>query len=222
MVHTFRKGLGEIRLQPVLMLLAGLGLFYGLYSEGYDRLWTPHLLENIGLPEIGNLDPVIWFGIFSIVGMIIGIVSAEVLRRIVNTDDNTGTIRAMTLISAGMILSLGIFGLALNFPLALLAMLIFSTLRGLIDPLMSTLLNRYIPSSVRATVLSTYGQIDAFGQIGGGPVVGVIGQQFGIRAALIASAVILSPILPLYARLANFRPTASPEADPALDALDRE
>jgi DHA3 family tetracycline resistance protein-like MFS transporter len=218
MIHTFRQGLGEMRLQPVLMLVAGLGIFYGLYSEGYDRLWTPHLLDNIGLPEIGNLEPVIWFGIFNIAGMITGIAAAELLRRLVNTDDNASTIRAMTAISAGMVVTLAIFALALSFPVALAALLAFNALRGLIDPLMSALMNRYIPSNVRATVLSTYGQIDAFGQIGGGPVVGVIGQQLGVRAALLTSAVILSPILLIYARLIRVRPTVAAEGLPLNDA----
>jgi DHA3 family tetracycline resistance protein-like MFS transporter len=42
------------------------------------------------------------------------------------------------------------------------------------------------------------GQVDAFGQIAGGPIVGIIGNT-SIRAALIASGLILSPVLLLYA-----------------------
>ena len=43
-------------------------------------------------------------------------------------------------------------------------------------------------SSVRATVLSISGQADAIGQAGGGPVLGVVGNLWGIRAALVAGA----------------------------------
>jgi hypothetical protein len=39
--------------------------------------------------------------------------------------------------------------------------------------------------------------VDAVGQITSGPVVGMIGNA-SIRAALVASAAILSPVLPLY------------------------
>jgi DHA3 family tetracycline resistance protein-like MFS transporter len=37
--------------------------------------------------------------------------------------------------------------------------------------------------------------VDAVGQIGGGPLVGVIANQFSTQAGLIASAVMLSPVL---------------------------
>jgi hypothetical protein len=39
--------------------------------------------------------------------------------------------------------------------------------------------------------------VDAIGQIASGPIMGVIGNA-SIRAALVASAAILSPVLPLY------------------------
>lgn len=41
---------------------------------------------------------------------------------------------------------------------------------------------------------------DSVGQWGGGPALGGIGNVFGIRAALVAGAVALSPALALYAR----------------------
>ena len=59
------------------------------------------------------------------------------------------------------------------------------------------MLDRDLPQ-VRVTIFSVNGQVDAIGQIAGGPVVGVIGNA-SIRAALVASALILSPVLPLYA-----------------------
>jgi DHA3 family tetracycline resistance protein-like MFS transporter len=46
-------------------------------------------------------------------------------------------------------------------------------------------------------MFSVGGQADAVGQIVGGPAVGAIGN-LSIRAALVASALILSPVLPLY------------------------
>ena len=46
-------------------------------------------------------------------------------------------------------------------------------------------------------MFSMRGQVDAVGQIGSGPVMGMI-SNVSIRAALVASAAILSPVLPLY------------------------
>lgn len=48
-------------------------------------------------------------------------------------------------------------------------------------------------------MFSVSSQVDAIGQISGGPIVGMVGNM-SIRAALVASALILSPVLPLYSR----------------------
>ena len=53
---------------------------------------------------------------------------------------------------------------------------------------------------MRATVFSIAGQADAIGQAGGGPVLGLIGNVWGIRAALAASALVIAPALALYGR----------------------
>jgi MFS transporter, DHA3 family, tetracycline resistance protein len=53
---------------------------------------------------------------------------------------------------------------------------------------------------VRATVISTTAQIDALGQMIGGPIVGLIGTAFSVSAALVASGLILSIALPMLIR----------------------
>ena len=69
-------------------------------------------------------------------------------------------------------------------------------------------------------MISISGQADAIGQSAGGPVLGVIGNAFGIRAALVAASLVLTPALGLYAR-AMRHGGKEPELDelPALDAL---
>jgi hypothetical protein len=44
------------------------------------------------------------------------------------------------------------------------------------------------------------GQANAIGQAGGGPILGAIGNVWGIRAALAAGAVVIAPALGLYGR----------------------
>jgi DHA3 family tetracycline resistance protein-like MFS transporter len=73
--------------------------------------------------------------------------------------------------------------------------------RNLAGPLYTIWLNEQITdSSVRATVLSISGQADAVGQAGGGPVLGLIGNVWGIRTALAVGALAIAPALGLYAR----------------------
>jgi MFS transporter, DHA3 family, tetracycline resistance protein len=73
--------------------------------------------------------------------------------------------------------------------------------RNLAGPLYTIWLNEQITdSSVRATVLSISGQANAIGQAGGGPVLGVIGNVWGISAALTTGALAIAPALGLYGR----------------------
>jgi DHA3 family tetracycline resistance protein-like MFS transporter len=72
-------------------------------------------------------------------------------------------------------------------------------MRSIRWPLASMWFNQRIDDpQVRATMFSARGQVDAVGQITSGPIMGVIGNA-SIRAALVASGTILSPVLPLHA-----------------------
>jgi DHA3 family tetracycline resistance protein-like MFS transporter len=72
--------------------------------------------------------------------------------------------------------------------------------RNVIGPLYTAWVNQRLDSSVRATVISMSSQVDAIGQVAGGPVVGLIGSWLSVQAALVASALTLSPVLLLYPR----------------------
>ncbi len=50
MFATFLQGLNLIRSRPQLKHVLGIGFIYGLYSEGFDRLWTKHILDNFEMP----------------------------------------------------------------------------------------------------------------------------------------------------------------------------
>ena len=49
-------------------------------------------------------------------------------------------------------------------------------------------------------MISITGQADAIGQVGGGPALGVVGNLFGIRAALASGAAVMLPALAVFAR----------------------
>ena len=107
------------------------------------------------------------------------------------------------------------FALTSSAAVAIVALLAVFLIRMLMNPLWSIWLNQQITdSSVRATVLSMTGQADAVGQAAGGPVLGVIGNVWGIRAALTTGALVLTPALGLYARALRHG-----GAEPELEAL---
>ena len=106
----------------------------------------------------------------------------------------------MLILITGMVSGLLAFALTGNFVIAALALWGFSALRQTVGPLYTTWVNQHAESSVRATVISMSSQIDALGQILGGPVVGVIGLALGIPVSLTICAIVLATALPLLIR----------------------
>ena len=92
------------------------------------------------------------------------------------------------------------FAFSGNLLLALGANLSIDVLRTLISPVYQAWVNQKLDPSVRATVLSMSGQVDAIGQVAGGPALGAIGNLISVRAAIAAAALVLSPVLFLYNR----------------------
>jgi MFS transporter, DHA3 family, tetracycline resistance protein len=187
--------------QPIVLLLIGADLFMGTSSEAFDRLKEAHFLREVGLPAVGHLDPVVWFGIFWLVGMILGFAA---IGRLITRVERGGrqtvahSLFGFTLLEMAAML---VFALSGSAWLAIAALLGVFFARDLAWPLYTTWLNELIAdSSVRATVLSISGQANAVGQAGGGPVLGVVGNVWGISAALAAGAAAIAPALGLYAR----------------------
>lgn len=190
-----------IRGHHVLLLIVGITFFAGAASEGLDRLWEAHLIRDVGLPELWGLDPVVWFGVFNVVGLAAGIVVTSLLvPRFAHAGDGE-LAAALLALTAILSVAMIVFGLAAGFALAAAAYLVARLARRINDPLYAAWLNRNIEdSSVRATVNSLVGQSDAVGEIAGGPTIGVVGTLSGMRAALVASGLLLAPALALYSR----------------------
>jgi hypothetical protein len=72
---------------------------------------------------------------------------------------------------------------------------------ALAAPIRSAWLNRNLSSRTRATVISMTSQLDAVGQVVGGPPLGALANRTSTSTALVASAVVLTPAVFLYARL---------------------
>jgi DHA3 family tetracycline resistance protein-like MFS transporter len=198
MAKTVADARQLVRRQPIMLALLGIGLFYGLYSEGFDRLWTPHLLENFDVPWLVDVKPVIWFGVIHAVSAVLGLVTTEIVRWRVDTQQSAPIARVLIVDAAVMVIALAGFGLARSFGVALALFWLFGIARGISGPLRATWYNLRIDDpQVRATMFSVSSQVDAIGQVAGGPGIGFIGNT-SIRAAIVASALILSPVVPLF------------------------
>lgn len=214
---TFTDGIRLVRVRPVLLTILLVGLFYGLYSEGFDRLSTAHWLQDFMFPTFWHLQAVVWLGSFRIAGTLLTLIGTEFVRRYVDTNKPTLVTRVLFLINALMVAGLLVFALTGNFLLAIVAYLGFTACRSMNTPVFTTWLTQNIDAKVRATVISLSGQVDALGQIVGGPPVGYIGDVFSIRAALVLSSILLSPVLLLFALASRKGKATSVDAQPGGD-----
>ena len=186
---------------PIMLLLIVAELFMGMSSEAFDRLKEAHFLRDVGLPATGHLDPVVWFGIFWLAGMVIGFAAMGPPDQVGGTGGQRVVARALFGFTHLEMAAMLVFALSGSVWLAIAALLGIFFARDSAWPLYDTWLNMQVTdSSVRATVISISGQANAIGQAGGGPVLGVIGNVWGIRAALAAGAVVIAPALALYGR----------------------
>jgi hypothetical protein len=201
MTTTAVTGGRLVRGHNILLLIVGITFFAGAASEGLDRLWEAHLIRDVGLPELFGLDPVVWFGVFNIVGLVAGIVITSFLVPRFEHADNSKLARTLLGLTVVLSVSVVIFGLAASFAVAAVAYLVARLARRLKEPLYATWLNKNVEdSSVRATVNSIASQSDAIGEVAGGPAIGVVGTFGSLRAALVATGLLLTPTIALFVR----------------------
>ncbi len=202
-----KEGVSVLRGRQILVIFSMIALLVGLYSEAWDRLAQPLLLENFEFPDLAGfeMDAIAWFAVLNAAVLLLGLLGNAIARRFVDTSKSVQLLKALQIIFSGMVATILIFALSGKFFIAIAALLIFDVLRALSFPLTNAWLNQQIDSKLRATLLSMTGQLDALGQLGGGPVLGWIGRAFSLRAALLASALVLAPVTFLYGRIRKLR-----------------
>lgn len=200
--ETFSTGLGAVRRSSLLMTALLISLLTGLYSEGFDRLWTLHLLENFTLPEIGNLNEVVWVGMINAGALVMNILVVEGIRRRMAGTGRLEKVWVLLLLNGMLVCTIVAFALAGEWWMALGTYWVATVLRKTNEPIYSAWLNEQIRDSrLRATILSTQGQVASLGEIFGGPLVGAVVWKGTVSLGLIASGVILSPVVFLYVLL---------------------
>lgn len=203
MAEIFKQGIAMVQRRPALVTILGSSAIYGMFSEGFDRLWTAHMLQDMTLPAFGNFQPIVWIGMVRAVAKPLSAVVLEIVRQKVDTTSQVSIVHTMMMASAILSAAVITFGWTNEFFLAVLAFWIIAALRAVEGPLHNAWINQRLDPQTRATVISMSSQANALGQIAGGPGVGAIGNTFSIRAAIVTSGTLLSPVLGLYVRVAR-------------------
>ena len=158
--------------------------------------------DDFTLPEIAGLDSIAWFGVIRGGGLVLAIGATELARRRLETADGGVLAGALFVADALRIVGTMVFALTTNFALAVSAFWVATVLRRASRPMYIAWLNQHLESGSRATVLSMSGQLDSFGQVLGGPIVGAIATA-SLRTALVVTGARLAPALMLYVRAAG-------------------
>ncbi len=219
MLHTLRGGLAMVRRRPALWNILLIGLFFGLYSEGYDRLWVKHLTDNLLTLGGIQVEPVVLLGAINAGGTLLAIAATELVRRRLDTTNPNAIARMMMAASALMVAGLIAFAQARSLVLAIGMIWLIDVFRSINSPLYTTWVNQRLDPQVRATVLSMSSQVDAIGQITSGPALGMVGSLVSVRAAITASGLLLAPILGLFVRALRM-PEAPLAAEPEILGTD--
>jgi MFS transporter, DHA3 family, tetracycline resistance protein len=195
-----KRGRASLKARPALILIFAIAVFHGASTEGFDRLWAFHLLDGFTFPSLGALEPIVWFGIINAVGLIASLIVTEVARRGRVSATAASAARALAAINALLVAAVVLFGVAENFALAIASLWVIDVLRNLNEPFYRAWINHGLDPTARATINSMGSQVDALGQILGGPALGAIGRSTGVAVAIVVSGVIRLPALLLFGR----------------------
>jgi hypothetical protein len=203
MVRTAREGMRVARLRPVVRTIAVVSLVMGLASEAFDRLWTVRVLESFTFRDVAGLDgEVVWFTAIALAGTLVALVVSVVVNRVaprlVSADHPTWLLATLVALQVVFVVAVAVGGVLW---LVLAALWGRAAAGKLAQPIRSAWLNRNLSSRTRATVISMTSQLDAVGQVVGGPPLGALANRTSTSTALVASALVLTPAVFLYARL---------------------
>ena len=206
MWYVLDQGVREMRVHPRLINIVFIGLFYGLYSEGFDRLSVKLLLDNFRLPVFFGSNQLSFFIMLEAIGAVLYLFVVRFVEKRLDTNTPRAIGRAMLLVTALITVTMLTFALAPSLLLAVIAMTAVGLLRGVSGPLQTTWINQKLDSRVRATIHSIFGQVDAIGQTMGGPAVGLVANLFSVRLAVSISSLLLSPALVFIQRANRIHP----------------
>ncbi|MGH2616279.1 MAG: MFS transporter, partial [Thermomicrobiales bacterium] len=203
MKDTAREGVRLAMTRPVVKLIIAISLITGLAAEAWDRLYIPSAIDRFTFPAVFGADsPLLWFGISGVIGTLLGLTVSEIFKRTNPEALRAGApARLLAVCSASQVVAIVIFAVSGNLWLAFAMLWVRTVVSSVSDPVESAWLNRHLDASTRATVNSMTGQANSIGQAVGGPALGWVGSAVSIRAALLGSALVLSPTIALYRRL---------------------
>jgi len=189
MIHQFKLGIKHIIKHPLLRIFVITAFLLGLYSEGIDRLEELMILDQTTKTFLSDLPTIYIVSIMHMVVAILGVIMLFIIKK--NVDAGLKTYHWFFILLIFMSLGLFIFAYVDQAWIAIFGFLFFRMTRQGLDPLYTSIQAREIPSNIKATVMSTFGQIDGIGQIASGIIMTTLALFLGTKSILTVTALIL-------------------------------
>lgn len=187
--HQFKLGVKHIFKHPMLKIFVVTAFLLGLYSEGIDRLEEYIVLDRATFTIFNGLPSIYIVSMTHMIVAILGLVMLLIIKKYVK--EGLKTYQWFLALVLFMSFGLIIFAYMNNAYIAMLGFFFFRMTRQGLDPLYTSIQAREIPSNIKATVMSTFGQIDGIGQIASGILMTTLAFVLGTKAILSTTALIL-------------------------------
>ena len=92
---TFREGYKLVQKSKILLLILSVSVFYGLASEGFDRLWNKAIMDLNQLPAVGSFGTDFWWPVLSTAAILGGMFVKKQVRLRVKTDNSSSIASAL-------------------------------------------------------------------------------------------------------------------------------
>lgn len=194
-----KDGFSHIAKHKTLRIMFVIMLFYGLYSEGIDRTYEVYILDGLNFRVMWDIAPIWILALINASVAVFGYIMLFVVKKYLKKGHHI-YIWTMNL-TLMMIIGILLFAFLGNAYLALFGFIFFSLSRGGTYPLLNTILLKNTPSNIKATVLSSFGQLDAIGQLLSGGLMVLISLGFAIKELYLVTAMLLLVPVLLFIRL---------------------
>ncbi|MDA3931381.1 MAG: MFS transporter [Tenericutes bacterium] len=195
----FIKGFAHIKNNKMLRIMFVIVLFYGLYSEGIDRTYELNILDGLNFRMLWDLPPIWILSIVNAIVAVIGYLMLFVVKRYLKKSHYL-YLWAFNL-TLMMIIGIVLFAYMPYVYFALFGFIFFSVSRAGTHPLLNTILLKNTPTNIKATVLSSFGQLDAIGQLLSGGLMVLISLWLDIKGVYLVTALLLIVPMMLFLRL---------------------
>ena len=196
-LQPLRMTLQLVRIRPLLRVILVLGVLIGVSLGGFDRLYTPHVLPYLSSPLVQSVGSVTWLGLINTVVSVLSLIGTEIIRRRYQLTDQQRIMQILFGLYSGMIIGSFAFALSGIPAVAIAGFCLTQTLRTIGRPLLLIWINQNAEKQIRATVISSYWQANACGQVVGSPFLGWIGTLVSLRAALSVGTFLYIGTLPV-------------------------